>query len=175
MTDPVNPYESPESAAVPEKPLASQGNLTENMLIYLKGTSPWLRFIGILGFITAGITALSGIIFLPLFPLMKDLLSEIPDLDSTLDVIFSVVFGGSMAVFCIAGGVVVFFPSLFLYRSGDKIRSYLRTGTDQDLELAFKNNKSFWKFIGILSIIELAFIPLFIIGVIIAAVAVVLA
>ena len=36
----------------------------------------------------------------------------------------------------------------------------MRNGMDQDLEQAFRNNKSLWKFYGIICIICLAFIPL---------------
>jgi hypothetical protein len=46
----------------------------------------------------------------------------------------------------------------------------MRTGAEQDLELAFKNNKSLWKFIGILAIIQLAIIPVTMIFGIIAAI-----
>ena len=170
MSDVVNPYQSPETTAVPEKPLAVQGTLTETMLIYLKGASPWLRFIGIVGFISAGLTVITGISFIAFVPAMGQFWSSIPPGFGSLSGVFRVLFGGSMAVFSIGGGLLMFFPSLFMYRFGDKIRSYLRTGTEQDLELAFKNNKSLWKFNGIICIITLAFVPLAIIGGIIALV-----
>jgi len=59
-------------------------------------------------------------------------------------------------VFYIAMGVIIFIPSLFTYRFGEKIRGYSRTGADVDLELAFRNNKSLWKFYGILFILSIA-------------------
>ena len=175
MSDSVNPFESPVTTVVPVKPLIAQGNLTETMVIYLKGASPWLRFVGILGFVSAGITALSGVLLFALFPLMEELWGEIPGFESSFSGALGAVFGGSMAVFCIIGGLIILFPSLFIYRFGEKIRSYLRTGTDQYLELALKNNKSLWKFLGIFTIVELAFIPLLIIAGIIIAVATALA
>lgn len=162
MSIEANPYQSPETTAVPVKPLAAQGALTENMLVYLKGASPWLRFVGILGFISAGLAALSGLgsfAFVPLMGMMDDLTG-----------VFGAVFGGTMAVLSIAGAVLVFIPSLFLYRFGEKIRRYLRTGVDLDLEEAFRNNKSFWKFTGIVCIVYLAFIPVLIVGSIIVTV-----
>ena len=171
MSDAVNPYQSPEAAAVPMKPLVAQGSLTETMLIYLKGASPWLRFVGILGFVASGLTALGSIIFLILIPLMGQVWEEVPGFEA-FGAAFSAFFSVSMMVLCLAGGVLMFFPAFFTYRFGDKIRSYLRTGTDQDLELAFKNNRSLWKFNGIICIIYLAFVPLMIIvGIIIAVVA----
>ena len=174
MSDSVNPFESPETAAVPVKPVA-QGILTEPMIFYLKGASPWLRFVGILGFVSAGITALSGVVLFAILPLMEELWGEIPGFESSFSGFWGAAFSGSIAFFCVAGGVLLLFPSLFLYRFGEKIRSYLRTGTDLDLELAFKSNRSLWKFAGILCIIELAFIPLLIIGGIIIAVVMALA
>jgi len=169
MSDAVNPFQSPDAQAAPEKPLVAQGTLTETMLIYLKGASPWLRFIGILGFISAGMTAIWGIASIAFVPFLNGVWDEIPGFE-WLSVYMNAVFGGAVAVLCIGAGVLIFFPSLFIYRFGDKIRSFLRTGTDRELELAFKNNKSLWKFSGIVSIINLAFVPLLIIGVIIVMV-----
>ena len=171
MSDVINPYQSPETAAVAVKPLVAQGPLTENMLIYLKRASPWLRFLGIVGFIGAGLTTLSGFSFAAFIPAINQVWDEIPGFGS-FSTVMGAIFGGGMAVFSIGGGVLMFFPSLFMYRFGDKIRSYLRTGMDQDLEMALKNNHSLWKFTGIICIISLAFIPLLVIGVIIVAVAV---
>ena len=170
MSDGINPYQSPETMAIPVEPLVVQGTLTENMLVLLKGASPWLRFLGIVGFIGAGLTALSGLSVISVVPIMRGVWDEIPGF-STFSGIFGAIFGSGMAVLTVGGGVLMVFPSLFMYRFGDKIRSYLRTGRDQDLEEAFRNNKSLWKFSGIVCIISLAFIPLMIIGVVIVAVA----
>ena len=169
MSDVVNPYQSPETAAIPERPLVSQGNLTESMLISLKQASPWLRFIGILGFISAGLTALSGGFSFMFVPLMRQVWNEIPGFESFSGV-FGALFGGGMAVIFAGSGVLIFFPSLFVFRFGSRIRSYLKTGSDQDLEQAFKNNKALWKFVGIICIVSLAIYPLAIVGGIIAVV-----
>jgi len=157
----LNPYQSPETAAVPVSPLIAQGALTDNMLIYLKGASPWLRFVGVMGFLSAGLTVLWGLVSLIFIPLTREIWDELPGITGML-------LGGTMTMIFIGLGVLIFFPSLFIYRFGEKIRRYLRTGTDQDLEQAFRNNKSLWKFVGILCIINLAFLPLMIIGNIIA-------
>ena len=161
MSDALNPYQSPEAALNPANPLTAQGTLTEPMLVHLKGASPWLRFLGVLGFIAAGLTALSGIALFAVLPMVSRLWGEIPGFEAVFSGFWGAALSGTTAVFCIGGGALMFFPSLFIYRFGEKIRSYLRTGSDSELELAFKNNKSLWKFAGIISIIELAFIPVF--------------
>ena len=168
MSDAVNPYQSPETAVVPEKPLAIQGTLTETMLVHLKGATPWLRFVGILGFISSGFVALTGFSILPFISIVNRLWTEIPGFES-FNGAFGVVFNGSMVIIFIGAGVLLFFPSLYIFRFGERIRSYLKTGADGELELAFRNNKSLWKFAGILCIVQLAFLPLLIIGSIIAA------
>ena len=169
MSEAVNPYQSPGTEAVQDKPLVSQGNLTEPMLLYLKAATPWLRFIGILGFLSAGLTALSCISFFAIIPMMGPRWNAIPGLE-VLSGGFGVAFGVTMAIFSIGGGVLIFFPALFIYRFGERIRSYLRMGADQDLELAFKNNKSLWKFTGIICIISLAAIPLLIVATVVIAI-----
>jgi len=170
MSDAANPYQSPETVVAPVKPLMAQGTLTETMLLYLKGASPWLRFIGILGFICSGFMALGSFSFLAMVPFVGQFWNEIPGFD-TFGNFINAAFGGSMVVLSLGGAAVLFFPSLFAYRCGDKIRSYLRTGTEQDLELALKNNKSIWKFYGIVCIVYLAFIPVLIIIALIVGVA----
>jgi hypothetical protein len=168
MSNADNPYQSPQTVAAPVAPLVNQGALTENMLAQLKASSPWLRFAGILGFIGCGIMVFFGVIFLAVIPLlrtvMREAASEMGEFGNIFGGAFTFAFGGTMAVYFFGASVLFFFPSLFAYRFGSKIRSYLGTGADGDLEAAFKNNKSFWKFIGILAIIQLAFVPVLIIA-----------
>jgi hypothetical protein len=170
MSDNANPYQSPEAAVKPEAPLVSQTGLTEIMLGYLKGASPWLRFIGIMGFIGCGLMVLGGILFLALIPVMGSVWETIPDM-GTFSAYFGAAFGGSMGIYFFICAIIGFFPSRFIYTFGNRIRSYLLSGADRDLEEAFKNNKSLWKFAGIVTIISLAFIPVMIIvGIVIAVI-----
>jgi len=171
MSSEVNPYQSPENPPVPIKPLAGQGMITETMLVYLKDASPWLRFIGILGFVSSGMTVLTGLSLFAVVPLLGRVFSEMSELGS-YGAAAGFAFSGTMMVYCLGGGVLMFFLSLFAYRFGEKIKSYLRTGAEGDLEMAFKNNKNLWKFLGILCIISLAFIPMLIIGGVVVALAV---
>ena len=160
MSETVNPYQGPETAVDPGIIPAGQGSLTEAMLIQLKGASPWLRFVGILGFIGAGFTILMGIVFLALVPLFTRSIAGLEPFDGIADAVTWVV----LAVFTIIMGGLMGLPALFMYRFGEKIRGYLRTGADQELETAFKNNRLLWKFSGIICIVVLAFFPMMMIG-----------
>lgn len=157
MSDTINPYQSPQADIKPNL-LNSPGGLTESMMTYLRDASPWLRFIGVLSFIGCGFIALMGILSLlaPGFGNFYDLWES---------------WGGAVAafgVFYLGIAVLMIFPARFIYNFGTKIRNYLRSGAEQDLELAFKNNKSLWKFYGIMSIVYLAITPvLIVVGIIV--------
>ena len=146
-----NPYQSPQAEAGTINPLSNKV-LTENMLYYLKGASPWLRFLGIVGFIYLGFLLL---IFLTVIIGFQSAFSSIPGVggSSTLILVYTLVIV-----------VLMFFPVLFLFRFGKKIKSYLFTGDNADLEAAFKNNKKLWTFLGILTIVGLAVFVLMLFG-----------
>jgi hypothetical protein len=159
VSDIANPWQSPENASVPEKPPGAQAVITDTMLRYLREAAPWLRFIGILGFIGCGFMVAGGLAATIVMFAAASLVEE---------------FGGFpvglMGLLYVALGVVAFFPARFTYYFGAKIRNYQLSNSEQDLEQAFKNNKSLWKFTGILCIVYLAFVPLAVIGGIVAMV-----
>jgi hypothetical protein len=152
MSDLENPYQSPETPIVPETSQDSGVSLSVTMLQYLFEASPWLRFVGIIGYIGSGLSCVGGII-------------------STI-VTFSVGnITGDLGMFSpwilplvyIPVGILLFFPSHFTYKFGQKIRSYHYSHFRDDLETAFKYNRSLWKFNGILYIVYLASIPVLIV------------
>ncbi|MDL2229493.1 hypothetical protein LJC14_04505 [Treponema sp. OttesenSCG-928-L16] len=159
MSDSFNPYESPRTDIDRGEPLSSAGQLTETMILYLKGASPWLRFIGIMGFISCGLCAVSGIGSIAAIPMIPEIPSNIGGL-----------MGVSMGLLYLIAGVLMFFPSRFVYGFGAKIRSFLQNNASAELETAFGYNKSLWKFMGIVTIVNLAFIPVFIIVAVMAAI-----
>jgi hypothetical protein len=159
MSDFENPYQSPETPIIPEVSQDTGVSFSVTMLQYLNEASPWLRFVGILGYIGSGMTAIGGIIIAITMTAVGDIAG---DLGAFPAWIFSFVY--------IPLGVLLFFPAHFTYNFGKKIRDFKFSNSTDDLELAFKNNKSFWKFSGIICIIYLAIIPLFLIIAIIGGV-----
>ena len=162
MSDTSNLYRSPGTVAAPDKSLPGQNGLTETMLLYLKGASPWIRFIGILGYISAAFVVLTGIFFFAIGSFFAQVWSSIPGFEELggLNNSMGSIFGVIMGLIFVGCAVLMFFLSRFSYNFGAKIRNYLHDGRDEELEQAFRNNKSLWKLLGILSIIELAFLPL---------------
>lgn len=152
MSDNDNPYVSTQVDMDGQKPSISQGVFTSIMIGYLKDASPWIRFISILGFIGSGISILSGLVmtFSPSF-----MFSEI--MNNTR--MFAGFANAGLGFFNLIFAVVSLIPYVFLYRFGEKINTFIRSSNEQALELAFSNNKSYWKFQGIVTIISLAAVP----------------
>jgi uncharacterized membrane protein len=169
MPDSVNPYQSPQAESVPVRSAGSAGSLNDAMVRYLRETSPWARFLGIIGFIQCGLMALGGLVSLAVIPAF---FSELSDLSGMPSFIAGGV-GGLFGFIYIIGAALLFFPARFAYNFGTKLRSYQRSGAEEDLESAFKNSKSLWKFLGILTIVSLAVVPFFLIvgGIVIAGIA----
>ena len=159
MSENLNPYQAPRADLNAPKPVIPGSGLTETMVKYLKETAPWLRFLGILSFIGCGFMLLAGVGFMIAMPFLAG-----------LNNLYSGLMGSSMGVIYIILGIIMFVPARFTYNFGAKIRSYLQSNNEQDLEMAFKNNKSLWKFNGILCIIYLAIIP---VGIIVAIISVI--
>jgi hypothetical protein len=168
MSDTGNPWQSP-AAAVKVEENAVQGILTAAMIRYLKETSPWLRFIGILGYIGAGFCLVVGIVLaivLLVTGLGRTAITGFEDLAGVASTFMGLIY--------IVLGALVFFPARFTHRFGVKIRNYLLSGAEKDLEEALKNNRSLWKFNGILVIVYLALVPVGVIVAIVVAVSSVL-
>jgi hypothetical protein len=150
MSDTENPWQSPHAETAVEK-AASQDILTPVMIQHLKDAAPWIRFLGIAGYIGAAFSVALGIVAFT---------ADVSRL-SLLDI--------SLGLPWIATGVAVFFPARFTHKFGVKIRQYLLSGWARDLETAFRYNRALWKFSGILAIVCLSLISLLVIGSIAAA------
>jgi magnesium-transporting ATPase (P-type) len=131
----------------------NQGNqtqarfLNDSALFYLKSASPWLRFLGVVYYIVCGLMVAGGLIMLIAAPLMADL-----DFDEDGSFLMGILY--------LISAVIMFFPARFMYLFGARLRNYFLSNVEKELELAFRYNKSFWKFSGITMIICLALIPI---------------
>ncbi|MDR1024400.1 MAG: hypothetical protein LBL56_01640 [Treponema sp.] len=147
MSDTGNPWQSPDTEATALE-AESRKVLTPLMVHYLKGASPWIRFMGVLSYIGAALLVLTGIIFIVMMVRGSSL--------------FNTGFFNAASVAYMGGiylvmGALAFFPAHFTYSFGAKIRHYLLGDGEKDLEEALRNNRALWKFNGILVIVCLSF------------------
>lgn len=118
---------------------------------FLQFASKWANFLSIMGFISLGLMVLAGFAV----------------------IVFGSAFGG------IAGGMqmgmlgfiyllmalLYFFPTYYLYVFASKMKKALNNNTQDEFDLGLENLKSFFKFIGIFTIIMISFyLVLFLFG-----------
>src|SRR5262245_25981125 len=103
----------------------------------LHRTQPWVRFLGIMGFVLAGLMLLVG--------LVGGAASYAIGRTEMLPV---------MVMYPLFGALYVI-PSMYLLRYADNIKRFLASTHEQDLAGALEAQRSFWKFAGIMTIVWL--------------------
>jgi len=122
-----------------EKPLQIQ----QSSVAYLKETGSWAMFFAILGFVVIVFMVL-GAFFIG--AILSALNGEeiLPSAEIFIGVIYLVM------------GIIYFFPVYFLYQFSTNMKKALQDNNSENLDLAFKNFKSHFKFVGIMTIIILS-------------------
>jgi hypothetical protein len=137
---------------------ATMAVLTQSAQLYLDQTRPWVRFMSVFTFVGAAVMALAGLAMM------------------VMGIAGGLAATGSTSPFRGVPGVVSGFlyllmsclyvaPGVFLHRYAGAIKKLMAARTASALEDALKHQKSFWRYVGILSIIALAFLVLvFVLG-----------
>jgi len=119
---------------------------------YLDQTRPWVRFMAILIFVSVGLMALVGISML-----LVAVLGGFRAMgDGGPGPLGSAAGFGVMALVYVLLALVYVAPGLYLSRYATAIKRLNANSTAAGLEDALKHQKSFWRFVGILSVIGLA-------------------
>jgi len=148
-----NPYAA--SAPSFETPVYSPGMVDPRAVQALQGTKPWVRLCSVIGFISTGFILLAALIMLFGGAFMPTQKQAFPFAG------FQFVLGLLYA----AMGVLYLFPSIKLWKYGSAILRLMSTGSNADLIEALEQQRSFWKFVGILILVMIALYVLAIVGV----------
>lgn len=118
---------------------------------YLSETRKWTLFLSIMGFIGIGliviVAAFAGTI-----------------LSSASNGEFDEMTGGMgawVSLLYLLIGLLYFFPTWYLFNFSRKMKLALDTKNNTELLYAFRNQKSFFKFLGVFTIITIGFYVLF--------------
>lgn len=130
-------------------------NLDPTGRSHLAETARWAKFLAIVGFIGCGLIVLIGVFFGSFFSMMMRGFGNSPY--DTYGTSAASGLGATMAVFYILFALIYFFPVLFLYRFATKMKAALAADDQEVLNTSFQNLKACLRFIGIITIIVLAF------------------
>ena len=146
----VNPYAAPEAVSDQEAGEAAAGAITAATRRALAETRPWVLFISILMFIGVGFMLLGAV-----FVLIGSLIGGMG-------------FLGVISLVYVLFAAVYVVPAYYLFKYGQRIGDFLRQNGDRQLEAAIVAQKSFWKFVGILTAVCLGLYVVMIVVVLMA-------
>jgi hypothetical protein len=106
------------------------------MIEHLRATKPWVRFMSVIMFIFAALIFLGGLLMM----LMPSGMSGF-GLGPLVGIIYIVMSGLYLA------------PAFFLHQFASSINDFLNGGGDSAMENALGSQKSFWRFVGILTLV----------------------
>lgn len=146
----VNPFVSPQAAGGPAVSVDTEAGdaVTPGMRQALAQTRPWVVFLAILGFIVGGLGVLVGLVA------------------ALLHIATFGPIGLLVALVVLVGPALYLVASYYLLNYGQRIRTFLRSNRNRELEAALFAQKSFWKLVGIVTLVVLILYLLMILAVI---------
>ena len=128
---------------------AVPASLTPLAQQYLDQTRPWVRFLSVLTFASAGLMVLMGLAMLAA-SVFSGFVARSPAGPGGLG---GAVGTGLIALFYLALACAYIAPGLYLSRYASAIKHLKSNGTTAGLEDALKQQKSFWRSAGILTVV----------------------
>ncbi len=126
----------------------NQIKITETAKTHLLETAKWGKFMAITGFVMCGIMVLAGIFMGTIFSTLMS--STMVQPNETMPNM-----GYVMTVMYVTIAIIYFFPCLYLYKFSTKTKIALENSDSEVLAVAFENQKSIFKFMGIFTIVIL--------------------
>lgn len=138
--------------------------ITPLMAQHLLASRPWVLFLSIMGFILCGLMALEGLGMMVGGGLAGRLLPPgFPHPPPGLPLPMAAV---GLIYLVLAGLCVV--PAWLLFNYAAAIKRYRYSASSRNMAAALKSQKSFWKFVGIMTIVVMAmYLVIFLVGMVV--------
>lgn len=154
--EPRNPY-MPPGSQLSAPPMASIGGgegVSAVSLEHLRNTKPWVRLLSVMGFIGSALLVIVALAMMVGSSFMGEQ--------------FSGAMGVGLGVAYLLFALFYIYPSVCLWRYANSIQALLSTRRTVDLETALGQQKSFWRFVGILTAVILVIYALIFVVAIVA-------
>lgn len=119
----------------------------------LRQTRPWVLFLAILGLVVTGLMLLGGLVMLAGGAVAATQAASSMGPSGPGAAGFMGGFMAVMAVMYLVMAVLYLFPIIKLFKYAGAIARLSRSGAVRDLEDALQQQKSFWKFLGIMVLV----------------------
>jgi hypothetical protein len=142
--NPINKMETYSQSTVSTEQNLFELQVDHETTGYLSETAKWAKFLSIVGFVMCGLIVVAA--------LFAGTIATLNPFAGTMGA------GGFMQiVLLLAMAALYFFPCLFLFNFARKMQFALRNNDQINLNDSFRNLKSNFKFVGILTIVILSF------------------
>ena len=149
----VSAYTPPQS--VVSGSFHQPGGVPPGSIQALKETRPWVLFLAILGCIGTGLMVLAALGML----LAGTAISS----STSMPAGFSYGMMAGMSVAYLVLGLLYLYPIVKLLKYSGAIKRLIQSGAAADLDEALQQQKSFWKFVGIVAIIMMVLYPVLVV------------
>ncbi len=151
----MNPYLPPADPAARAFPSDGRAGVSEMSVEMLRQTKPWVFFLGVLALIGSGLMALVGLGMLVLGAVAS-------------------ASGGPptfvLGLVYLPMALLYIYPGIKLWKYGSAIGRLVSTRDGGDLDAALSEQKSFWKYMGIMMLVLIVFETLMIVVAMVAGV-----
>lgn len=141
-----NPYSSPAANLFGSTSGTSTELVTPGVINKLQRTKPWIRFIGVLMWLMIAIMMFGAVAMTITSTMMAG------EFDKSMPGM-GAVFAGAMIGFYLLFGFLYIYPAVKIWSYGTWIGKLVKSGSHDDLEKALDQQRSFWKFVGIITLI----------------------
>jgi len=146
---PANPYSTPAANLYGSTSGDAEGTVSPSTIAQLAGTKPWVRFMSVLMWILSGVMVL-----LTCFMVF---ISTTGAFKSGANSAFNAGVMVGSAVYYGVISFVIIYPALKLWKYANCIAKLMATRSVADLDAALTEQRRYWKFHGILTIIGFCF------------------
>lgn len=140
-----DPYATPVAGNY-SSPNSGNSAITQGVMQQLAGTKPWVRLISVMMFIGAGLLLVLALVM----GLMGGAIAS-----ASKNPMFSGGMGIVIAVVYALMALLYLYPAVKLWKYATCIGNLLNSGTLIDLETALSQQRSFWKFVGVITLVIL--------------------
>lgn len=129
-----------------EEQASASLTISKEAINSLTETAKWTKFLSILGFIFIGLIVVMAFFAGSMMSFLPT--QQIDQMPNSLGFLFTVIY--------LLMALLYFFPTKYLWNFSQKIKSALANQNEEELDAALSNQKSFYKFFGILIIVFLS-------------------
>lgn len=129
-----------------EEQASASLTISKEAINSLTETAKWTKFLSILGFIFIGLIVVMAFFAGSMMSFLPT--QQIDQMPNGLGFLFTVIY--------LLMALLYFFPTKYLWNFSQMIKSALANQNEEELDAALSNQKSFYKFFGILIIVFLS-------------------